>query len=69
MSSWSLEVHEEGYIVVRGSVPLTEFQNLLKKYCNNNWRVDMQWARELDAAFVVCKPELVKEENRHAKAR
>jgi len=61
MASWSLEVNDEGYVVVRGSVPLPEFQKILRKYCNDNWVVDMQWTKELDCAFVICKRELAKE--------
>ncbi len=57
---WCLEVYE-GYIVLRGAVPLAEFTALVKKYCNKNWRVDMQWAKELGATFVVCEPQLTKE--------
>jgi len=60
MNNWSLEVYE-GYIVFRGAVPINEFQALCKRYCSNQWAVDMQWAKELDATFVICKPELAKE--------
>ena len=45
----------------RGAVPINEFQALCKRYCSNQWAVDMQWAKELDATFVICKPELAKE--------
>mgnify|MGYP001616055206 CR=1 FL=1 len=61
MSNWSLEVYDEGYIVFRGAVPIKEFQCLTKKYCTDSWRVDMQWAKDLDATFVICKNELAKD--------
>lgn len=69
MASWSLEVNDEGYVIIRGSVPLPEFQKILKKYCNDNWVVDMQWAKEIDSAFVICKRELAKEWKKDAKTK
>jgi len=69
MSTWCLEIHDEGYVVFRGAVPLKEFQNVVKKYCHEHWKVDMQWAKELDATFVICKPELAKEWKKDAKTK
>lgn len=68
MASWSIQVNDEGYVVVRGNVPIPEFQNIINKYCNDNWKVDMQWAKDLDATFVICKPELAKEWKKNANA-
>ena len=53
---------------MRGNVPIPEFQNIINKYCNDNWKVDMQWAKDLDATFVICKPELAKEWKKNANA-
>lgn len=69
MSSWSLEIHDDGYIVIKGNVPLNEISKLIKKYCKDDWKVDMVRAQELEAAFVICKPELLKEFKKDAIAK
>ena len=60
MLFWSLEVYA-GFIVLRGSLPIDKLRTIIEEFCGYDWIVDMQWAKEIDAAFVICDPKLAKE--------